>query len=236
MSFPTCATGCKFFRAATCSVFQFKKLTSVFHASVLVLIMNFVITLSREWDPQSTRNESKEVDSDPCKLSLSAGKVVRLNEDWFTTNDWPRKQQVCSYGVAMKKLQRFCAHQVGLTRCRFCYPSLKLMIFVLRLSGGNLNQKELGLDGHDVWRAISYGEASPRSEILHNIDIESDPESKLGFAYQGIGLRLRDMKLLMGVPNISYFIPPEDRGSTLLSLQDLESVSVKSINLLSGPQ
>ena len=37
-----------FFRAATCSVFQFKKLTSVFHASVLVLIMNFVITLSRE--------------------------------------------------------------------------------------------------------------------------------------------------------------------------------------------
>lgn len=102
--------------------------------------------------------------------------------------------------------------------------------FVLRFSGGSLNHEELDLDGHDVWRAISNGEASPRSEILHNIDIKSVPESELGFAYQGIGLRLGDMKLLMGVPNISYFIPPEDRRSTQankLSPQDLEDVSVK---------
>lgn len=106
--------------------------------------------------------------------------------------------------------------------------------FVLRFSGGSLNHEELDLDGHDVWRAISNGEASPRSEILHNIDIKSVPESELGFAYQGIGLRLGDMKLLMGVPNISYFIPPEDRRSTQtnkLSPQDLEDVRVKSITL-----
>ena len=139
---------------------------------------------------------------------------------------------MCGFGIR-EKSDAVCG-VFGVFLCGFavCYApsSLKLMIFVLRLSGGNLNQKELGLDGHDVWRAISYGEASPRSEILHNIDIKSVPESQLGFAYQGIGLRLRDMKLLMGVPNISYFIPPEDRGSTQLSLQDLESVSVKSIN------
>ena len=106
----------------------------------------------------------------------------------------------------------------------------KLAIFVLWFSGGNLSPEDLDLDGHDVWRAISYGEASPRSEILHNIDIKSVAESQLGFAYQGIGLRLGDMKLLMGVPNISYFIPPEDRDATQtnkLSLQALESVSVK---------
>ena len=110
---------------------------------------------------------------------------------------------------------------------------------VVWFSGGNLSPEDLHLDGHDVWRAISYGDASPRLEILHNIDIESFPDSQHGFAYQGIGLRLGDMKLLMGVPNISYFIPPEDRDCTQtnkLSLQDLESVSIKSIQPpLSGP-
>ena len=108
----------------------------------------------------------------------------------------------------------------------------ELMRSVVWFSGGNLSPEELDLDGHDVWRAISYGEASPRSEILHNIDIESFLESKRGFPYQGIGLRLGDMKLLMGVPNISYFIPPEERDCTQtnkLCLQSQESVSVKSI-------
>jgi len=108
------------------------------------------------------------------------------------------------------------------------------MRYVAWFSGGNLSPEDLDLDGHDVWRAISYGDDSPRLEILHNIDIESFPDSQLGFAYQGIGLRLGDMKLLMGVPNISYFIPPEDRDCTQtnrLSLQDLESVSVKSIRV-----
>lgn len=82
-----------------------------------------------------------------------------------------------------------------------------------------------------MWQAISNGEASPRTEILHNIDSNSVPDSELGFAYQGIGLRVGDMKLLMGVPNISYFIPPEDRKSSQASklfLQDLEDVSLKS--------
>jgi len=105
---------------------------------------------------------------------------------------------------------------------------------VVWFTGGNLSPEDLDLDGHDVWRAISYGDASPRSEILHNIDIESFPDSQLGFAYQGIGLRLGDMKLLMGVPNISYFIPPEDRGCTQtnkLSLQDLESPPVPTVDV-----
>ena len=67
-----------------------------------------------------------------------------------------------------------------------------------------------------MWNTISKGKSSPRKEILLNIDLkhqkESDELSAITY-YEGIALRSGDMKLLMTVPNSSWYKPPELEGN-----------------------
>ncbi|XP_039630432.1 arylsulfatase I [Polypterus senegalus] len=90
------------------------------------------------------------------------------------------------------------------------YPTL------VSLAGGNISDSE-GLDGFNVWPAISEGKESPRIEILHNIDplynhARSGSWEKGYYLWNTAvqaSIRFGDWKLLTGDPGYSDWIPPQ---------------------------
>jgi hypothetical protein len=77
---------------------------------------------------------------------------------------------------------------------------------IVNLAGGNTSTIS-GLDGHDVWEAVTSNSTSPRTELLHNIDTFGSLGST-GFG--NAALRVGPLKLVVGAGGGGnhHYIPP----------------------------
>lgn len=134
-------------------------------------------------------------------------------------NNWPLRGRKGTYWeggvrglgfVHSPLLQRKRRVSKALVHITDWYPTL------VGLAGGDESLTE-GLDGYNVWKAISEGKESPRLEILHNIDPLYNP-ARRGSLQKGFGIwntavqasiRAGDWKLLTGDPGYGDWIPPQ---------------------------
>lgn len=84
---------------------------------------------------------------------------------------------------------------------------------MLSIAGVSINGTNPPLDGVSQWDTIRMGQASPRTEILHNIDPLYTPKG--GNSYPNIfdtrtraAIRVGEYKLITGDPGNSSWIPP----------------------------
>ena len=116
-------------------------------------------------------------------------------------------------------LKRYSFNYLIIVICSKLYHRKFSTFFFSIPTGGTLDHAPTPLDGMNVWNTISNGDPSPRKEILLNIDVEPQTENafKEGGSidiYEGIALRVGDMKLLLSVPNASWYKPPELGGDS----------------------
>ena len=112
---------------------------------------------------------------------------------------------------------------------------------LLSLASGELNGTR-PLDGYDIWETINTGAASPRTEILHNIDPVETPWDSVHFQpYKWCphaALRVGDWKLLTGCPGDPNWYPPPSSDLKVENVPtfEYENKKIYLFNIANDPE
>ncbi|XP_071089640.1 arylsulfatase B-like [Haliotis cracherodii] len=107
------------------------------------------------------------------------------------------------------------------------------------VAGGNTNGTK-PLDGFDQWTTISEGKASPRKELLHNIDILTLPNGQKLYNNTfdtriRAAIRVGDWKLITGYPGNSSWIPPPHLSKEMVVDQGDSKKNLWLFNIAKDP-
>ncbi|KAK7491342.1 hypothetical protein BaRGS_00017443 [Batillaria attramentaria] len=157
---------------------------------------------------------------------------------WAAANNWPlrgAKGTLWEGGVhGVGFVRSDLLKQKGVINRGFIHVS-DWFPTLLGLAGGSLNGTK-ALDGFDQWATISDGKASPRTELLHNIDILFPPAGDT--SYPGAfdtrvraAIRSGDMKLITGDPGEGEWTPPPEEDNLLPTSFSSDSPSADAQNV-----
>ena len=120
----------------------------------------------------------------------------------------------------------------GLMHVTDWFPTL------VNLAGGTTDG--LALDGFDMWETLSNGQASPRTEILHNIDpIDAYWDRQFDHYHhcRAAAIRVGEWKLLRGCPGNSSWIPPPELSGQEQVVDDFHDInSIFLFNIHDDPE
>ena len=88
------------------------------------------------------------------------------------------------------------------TRNRKLFHISDVLPTFVSLAGGNTKRNK-PLDGFDIWDAVTTSAASPRQELLHNLN----PACHRGYVKPNAAIRIGDWKLLVDCFNYTLMAP-----------------------------
>ncbi|XP_076467826.1 arylsulfatase B-like [Babylonia areolata] len=141
----------------------------------------------------------------------NGGQVLRGGNNWplrgWKGSLWEGGMKGVGFVRGTRFLKGGVVHK-GFMHVSDWYPTL-----VEGVAGGSLNGTK-PLDGFNQWKSLKDGSASPRKEVLHNIDIlyalhgERKSEYPEWDTRVRASLRVGDMKIITGYPGNGTWVPP----------------------------